>query len=299
MIKATAKLVRFLRLLRKISRRKERNEKSDKEVTEISCTQPAAETVEVNETSGSDALEKVFTEQKEGNDLHEDAGTNVDAIVTKEDSAVAIDDKGVENGFEVSGPNHDEMMLLSTSTDESKFVDQKMPTANVSMSNVPVPGETWLRIIGQNRSEIAPRVSSALSDAWYEEYEGSLPAAGRKTKNIAKDGNCYPRCMAAHLLGSQDRHGEIRKAVMDAIRCNRTLSEGDIGNQNRTEAIRWLKEMGVEYDDGISGWDAYLLYMSRPGVFADEIFIRASAICYNTPICVFYVLDDSPRKYRD
>ncbi|KAJ3078653.1 hypothetical protein HK102_004341 [Quaeritorhiza haematococci] len=152
-------------------------------------------------------------------------------------------------------------------------------------------GDTWIDVLGKKRSTIAAeRTKLALPEdiPWAVSYMGPLPLVAKLTHEIVGDGNCFCRALAKHLHGSQDEHLKVREAIVKELKQNRSLYDWEVGAEDRTQALRSLKQKGVKVDEEtMDDWTAYVEAMAIPGVYVEGVFIRAAARCFDIPICIF------------
>lgn len=105
---------------------------------------------------------------------------------------------------------------------------------------------------------------------------------GLKEKKVRGDGNCQFRALADQLFRDQDRHAEIRAAVISQLR-------------------RESENYSVFVPDD---FNAYVREMSQQTTWGDHITLQAASDAYGVAMCVIssykdnFVIEIQPRSKR-
>ena len=110
-----------------------------------------------------------------------------------------------------------------------------------------------------------------LAHADHNKLDTRLRLYGLKEKKVRGDGNCQFRALADQLFRDQERHAEIRAAVVAQLRRDR-------------EAY----SVFVPED-----FDAYVREMSRATTWGDHITLQAAADAYGVAMCVISSYKDN------
>jgi len=92
------------------------------------------------------------------------------------------------------------------------------------------------------------------------------------------DGNCYYRCIALELFNSQDKHGRVRKQIVDHMKNNRVL---------------YMSLVDGDYDSHVNG---HRFTDGNVTSWATEAEIYAAATVYGSNIQVYKVAGNTTEK---
>ena len=110
-----------------------------------------------------------------------------------------------------------------------------------------------------------------LAHADHNKLDTRLRLYGLKEKKVRGDGNCQFRALADQLFRDQERHAEIRAAVVAQLR-----------------RAREAYSVFVPED-----FDAYVREMSRATTWGDHITLQAAADAYGVAMCVISSYKDN------
>mmetsp|Transcript_66190 Transcript_66190/g.158318 ORF Transcript_66190/g.158318 Transcript_66190/m.158318 type:complete len:244 (+) Transcript_66190:103-834(+) len=113
--------------------------------------------------------------------------------------------------------------------------------------------------------------TSDVSEAAQADFEQSWRLADVKVKKVRADGNCQFRALAVQIYGNEDRHAEVRKAVVQQLYAN--------------------KEVYTPFLD--EPFADYMASMAKPGNWGDHVTLQAAADWSQRKIIV---LADDPAK---
>ncbi|KAK9479845.1 hypothetical protein V1514DRAFT_327522 [Lipomyces japonicus] len=132
-----------------------------------------------------------------------------------------------------------------------------------------------------------------------------LRAQGMYASNITGDGNCLFRALSDQFYGDSERHGSVRKDVVQFLKQHKTefigflaaVSTGSsIGRVNRRRAITTVNyrqigngskptpETVQSKTNDDRAWEHYLATMSQDGVYGDNLEIVAFAKRFNVDV---------------
>ena len=111
---------------------------------------------------------------------------------------------------------------------------------------------------------------------------------GLKEKEVLGDGNCQFRALADQLFRNQERHAEIRKAVVAQLSGARKAYGGfvEVPRLERGERV-------LDDEHARRAYDAYVLEMSRATTWGDHITLQAAADAYGVVIRVISSCEDN------
>lgn len=147
-----------------------------------------------------------------------------------------------------------------------------------------VPGEVVTsaatRDFRPQRMTNIPTLDDANFD--HNRLDNRLRLYGLKEKKVRGDGNCQFRALADQLFRDQERHAEIRSAVVSQLRRERETYEVFVPEN----------------------YDSYVGEMSRETTWGDHITLQAAADAYGVGMCVIssykdnFVIEIQPRVRR-
>ena len=116
-----------------------------------------------------------------------------------------------------------------------------------------------------------------IDDTLLVEYLNGLQ---REVFPICRDGNCFFRCIAFELLGTQDSHMTIRDIVVKHISFNQPLFTAYHMPQGTAATI-----------------EDHLQTMSKSSTWATELEIKATATLFQVPV-YYCILNDTTENYQ-